>query len=165
MWMTRKGVRGTLLTNRCSTESTTLKTATVMAIIASDPPCRGSEDKRFVVARPGDRQTRRLHPCCSAKYSQGGARNFQAKNKDLTTTLASFLGHATRARMTNQSVSTTHGLCRNSLLKSVPVMAGALISTTAIAHTLRAQTKVTHDVAQYQDHPNNWQKCSGCVQF
>ena len=31
-----------------------------MAIIGSDPPWRGSEDKRFVVARPGYRQTPRV---------------------------------------------------------------------------------------------------------
>ena len=67
--------------------------------------------------------------------------------------------------MTNPSGSTKKGVCRRSLLKSVPVMAGAIISTNAIAHNLLAQTKLTHDAAKYQDHPNNGQQCSGCVQF
>ena len=44
-------------------------------------------------------------------------------------------------------------------------MAGAIISTNAIAQNLFAQTKLTHDVAKYQDHPKNGQQCSGCVQF
>ena len=67
--------------------------------------------------------------------------------------------------MTNPAGSTKQGFCRRSLLKSVPVMAGAIISTNAIAQNLFAQTKLTHDVAKYQDHPNNGQQCSGCVQF
>jgi len=64
--------------------------------------------------------------------------------------------------MTNPSGSTKQEFCRRSLLKSVP---GAIISTNAIAQNLFAQTKLTHDVAKYQDHPNNGQQCSGCVQF
>jgi hypothetical protein len=28
-----------------------------------------------------------------------------------------------------------------------------------------AQAKLTHNAAKYQDHPNNGQQCSGCVQF
>ena len=69
--------------------------------------------------------------------------------------------------MTNPSGSTKKGFCRRSLLKSVPVMAGAIISTNTMTprDNLLAQTKLTHDAAKYQDHPNNGQQCSGCVQF
>jgi len=56
-------------------------------------------------------------------------------------------------------------VCRRSLLKSVPMIAGAILSTNAVARTLFAQTKLTHEVAKYQDHPNNGQQCSNCVQF
>ena len=67
--------------------------------------------------------------------------------------------------MTNPSSSPKKGVCRRSVLKSVPVIAGAIISTSAVAPSLFAQAKLTHDVAKYQDHPNNGQQCSGCVQF
>ena len=61
--------------------------------------------------------------------------------------------------MTNPSSSIEKGVCRRSLLKSVPMIAGAIISTNV------AQAKLTHDAAKYQDHPNNGQQCSNCVQF
>ena len=67
--------------------------------------------------------------------------------------------------MTNPSSSINKGICRRSLLKSVPLIAGAIISTNAVAQNLFAQAKVTHDAAKYQDHPNNGQQCSNCVQF
>jgi hypothetical protein len=67
--------------------------------------------------------------------------------------------------MTNPSSSINKGLCRRSLLKSVPVIAGAIISTTAVAESLVAQTKLTHEAAKYQDTPKDGQQCSGCVQF
>ena len=63
------------------------------------------------------------------------------------------------------SSSIKKGMCRRSLLKSAPVIAGAMMSTSAVTQSLFAQTKLTHDVAKYQDHPNNGQQCSGCVQF
>ncbi len=62
--------------------------------------------------------------------------------------------------MTNPSSSINKGICRRSLLKSVPLIAGAIISTNAVAQNLFAQAKVTHDAAKYQDHPNNGQQCS-----
>ena len=67
--------------------------------------------------------------------------------------------------MTNPSSSINRGLCRRSLLKSVPVIAGAIISTNAMAESLVAQTKLTHEAAKYQDTPKDGQQCSGCVQF
>ena len=67
--------------------------------------------------------------------------------------------------MTNPSISTKTGVCRRSLLKSVPVIAGAVISTTVMAGSLFAQTKLTHEAAKYQDNPKDGQQCSGCVQF
>ncbi|MET0874804.1 MAG: high-potential iron-sulfur protein [Pseudolabrys sp.] len=67
--------------------------------------------------------------------------------------------------MTNPSSSINKGLCRRSLLKSVPVIAGAIISTSAMAESLVAQTKLTHEASKYQDTPKDGQQCSGCVQF
>ena len=66
--------------------------------------------------------------------------------------------------MTNPSCSTKKGFCRRSLLKSVPMIAGAIISTSAMAEMF-AQTKLTHEAAKYQDSPKDGQQCSGCVQF
>jgi hypothetical protein len=67
--------------------------------------------------------------------------------------------------MTNPSSATKKGLCRRSLLKSVPALAGAIISTNAMAESLFAQTKLTHEASKYQDNPKDGQQCSGCVQF
>jgi High potential iron-sulfur protein len=75
------------------------------------------------------------------------------------------LGNVRSACMTNPSSSIEKGFCRRSLLKSVPMIAGAIISTNAVAQNLFAQAKLTHDAAKYQDHPNNGQQCSNCVQF
>ena len=67
--------------------------------------------------------------------------------------------------MTNPSNSINKGLCRRSLLKSVPVIAGAIISTSAVAESLVAQTKLTHEASKYQDTPKDGAQCSGCTQF
>ena len=67
--------------------------------------------------------------------------------------------------MTDTSSSTKKGFCRRSLLKSVPAIAGLIISTNAIAESLSAQTKLTHEAVKYQDNPKDGQQCSGCVQF
>jgi hypothetical protein len=67
--------------------------------------------------------------------------------------------------MTNSSSTIKKGVFRRSLLKSVPMIAGAIVSTNAMAHNLFAQTKLTHEAAKYQDRPNNGQQCSGCVQL
>ena len=67
--------------------------------------------------------------------------------------------------MTDPSNSTKNVVCRRSLLKSVPAFAGAIIATNAMAESLFAQTKLTHEAAKYQDNPKDGQQCSGCVQF
>jgi hypothetical protein len=67
--------------------------------------------------------------------------------------------------MTNPSNPTKKGVCRRSLLKSVPAIAGAIISTNAMTGNLFAQTKLTHEAAKYQDQPKDGQQCSDCVYF
>jgi hypothetical protein len=67
--------------------------------------------------------------------------------------------------MHNPSSRIKKGVCRRSLLKTVPAIAGAIISTNAMADILFAQTKLTHEAAKYQDSPKDGQQCSGCVQF
>jgi hypothetical protein len=67
--------------------------------------------------------------------------------------------------MTDPSSLTRKGVCRRSLLKSVPAIAGAIIATHAMTESLFAQTKLTHEASKYQDQPKDGQQCSGCVQF
>jgi hypothetical protein len=67
--------------------------------------------------------------------------------------------------MTDQPSATKDGVCRRSLIKTVPMIAGAIISASAIPGSLFAQTKVSHAIAKYQDQPNNGQQCSTCAQF
>jgi high potential iron-sulfur protein len=67
--------------------------------------------------------------------------------------------------MTNSTHSNKTGVCRRSLLKSVPMIAGAIILTNAVDQNLFAQAKLTHEAAKYQDQPKDGQQCSGCVQF
>jgi len=50
------------------------------------------------------------------------------------------------------------------LLDSVSIAGGFILSAPA-ARTALAQTKVTHEIAKYQDTPKNDQKCSTCIQF
>ena len=51
------------------------------------------------------------------------------------------------------------------LLNSVSVAAGGFILSAPAARTALAQTKLTHEVAKYQETPKNDQKCSTCIQF
>jgi hypothetical protein len=67
--------------------------------------------------------------------------------------------------MTDQPDTSKAGVCRRSLLKSVPMIAGAIISASALPDRVFAQTKLTHEAAKYQDQPNNGQQCATCVQF
>ena len=67
--------------------------------------------------------------------------------------------------MRDQLGATKDGVCRRSVLKSVPMIAGAIISATAIPDSVFAQTKVSHEISKYQDQPKNGQQCSTCVQF
>jgi hypothetical protein len=45
------------------------------------------------------------------------------------------------------------------------MIAGAIISTSAVPQNLFGQQKLTHEAAKYQDSPKDGQQCSGCVQF
>ena len=83
----------------------------------------------------------------------------------LLSSLSSFLGNARRDSMTDRPAATRIGICRRSLLKGVPMVAGAIISASAIPDSLFAQTKLTHEAAKYQDQPKDGQQCSTCVQF
>ena len=67
--------------------------------------------------------------------------------------------------MTNPSNSTKKGICRRSLLKGMPAIAGAIISTKAMTGNAFAQTKLTHEAAKYQDKAKDGQQCSDCVYF
>jgi hypothetical protein len=50
-------------------------------------------------------------------------------------------------------------------LKNAPIHAGAIVSAAASPQAALVQTKLSHDVAKYQDQPKNGQKCSTCLQF
>jgi hypothetical protein len=97
--------------------------------------------------------------------TNGVSGTFQVAKRFFRARLASFLGNVRSARMTNPSSSIKKGICRRSLLKTVPAIAGVIISTNAMAQNLFAQTKLTHEAAKYQDSPKDGQQCSGCVQF
>ena len=56
------------------------------------------------------------------------------------------------------------GVCRRSLLKSVPIIAGAIISTN-FANRTSSRRRRLHQAAKYQDHPKDGQQCSGCQFF
>jgi hypothetical protein len=58
-------------------------------------------------------------------------------------------------------------ISRRSLLRGIPVVAGvaATLGTMGIQNTARAQAKLTHVQAKYQDTPKNGQECSTCLQF
>ena len=62
---------------------------------------------------------------------------------------------------------TNRKLSRRSLLKVVPAVAGAAFGLGAelAPRSARAQVKISHQVAMYQDTPKNGQQCSTCVQF
>ena len=51
------------------------------------------------------------------------------------------------------------------LLNGVSIAAGGFILSAPAARTALAQTKLTHEVAKYQDTPKDDQKCSTCIQF
>jgi hypothetical protein len=67
--------------------------------------------------------------------------------------------------MTSSSNSTKKGVCRRTLLKSVPAIVGGVISTNAMSKSVFAQTKLTHEAAKYQDQPNDGKQCSNCLYF
>jgi hypothetical protein len=67
--------------------------------------------------------------------------------------------------MTDRPDWTKAGMSRRWLLKNSPALAGAIASAVALPQNAFAQTKLTHEIAKYQDEPKNGQKCSTCVQF
>jgi hypothetical protein len=67
--------------------------------------------------------------------------------------------------MTDRPDWTEAGMSRRWLLKNSPAFAGAIASAVALPQNAFAQTKLTHEIAKYQDEPKNGQKCSTCVQF
>jgi hypothetical protein len=67
--------------------------------------------------------------------------------------------------MTDRTDTRERSVSRRSLLTSIPVVAGGLISVAAVAGNASAQTKISHADAKYQESPKNGQKCSTCLQF
>jgi hypothetical protein len=54
---------------------------------------------------------------------------------------------------------------RRAILLNSASIAGGFILSAPAARTASAQTKLTHEVAKYQDTPKDGQKCSTCIQF
>lgn len=55
---------------------------------------------------------------------------------------------------------------RRRVLRGVPIIAGvAVCFGMATPHAARAQSKLSHEQAKYQDKPKNGQECSTCLQF
>lgn len=69
--------------------------------------------------------------------------------------------------MADKVTDPTANTSRRMLLKSVPAIASAVAVFGAIAEPSAAvaQTKLSHQVAKYQDAPHNDQECSTCVNF
>ena len=67
--------------------------------------------------------------------------------------------------MIDRAPPTKQGVCRRSLLKSMPMIAGAIVTATALPDRVFAQAKVSHEIAKYQDQPKDGQQCSTCSQF
>lgn len=55
-------------------------------------------------------------------------------------------------------------ITRRLLLKSAPIVAGAVASL-GVRGADAQTTKLTHEVAKYQDSPHGGQQCSTCVNF
>ncbi len=54
---------------------------------------------------------------------------------------------------------------RRTMLLNSASIAGGLILSAPMVRTASAQTKLTHEVAKYQETPKDGQKCSTCIQF
>ena len=68
--------------------------------------------------------------------------------------------------MSDPTTGTTRRASRRAiLLNTVSIAAGGFILSAPAARTALAQTKLTHEVAKYQDTPKDNQKCSTCIQF
>jgi hypothetical protein len=55
------------------------------------------------------------------------------------------------------------GISRRAIMRGAMTLAG--IAASLAAENARAQTKLSHAVAKYQDTPKNGQQCSTCVNF
>ena len=66
----------------------------------------------------------------------------------------------------NDTKAPKEQISRRSLLKGAPMVAGIVVSAgmAAIPEAM-AQTKLSHEVAKYQDKPHDGQQCSACLQF
>ena len=93
------------------------------------------------------------------------SRNFSGRERVFPRMLTRFWAMQGGGSMIDQPSATKDGVCRRSLLKSVPMIAGAIISATAIPDSLFAQTKLSHEASKYQDQPKNGQQCSTCAAF
>ena len=68
--------------------------------------------------------------------------------------------------MSNSTIGPAGSASRRAILKNtVSIAAGGLILSAPAARSALAQTKLTHEVAKYQDTPKDNQKCSTCIQF
>lgn len=69
--------------------------------------------------------------------------------------------------MTDKATDLNSNTSRRTLLKSVPAIASAAVVLGALTkpQSAVAQTKLTHQVAKYQDTPHDGQECSTCVNF
>ena len=66
----------------------------------------------------------------------------------------------------NDFTASKKWISRRSLLTSAPMIAGAVFSLEGVPfRSAAAQTRLSHDVAKYQDTPKNGQQCSTCVNF
>jgi hypothetical protein len=56
---------------------------------------------------------------------------------------------------------------RRCVLQSVPMLAGAAVcfGMVAVPDAAKAQSKLSHEQAKYQDEPKDGQQCSTCLQF
>jgi hypothetical protein len=62
----------------------------------------------------------------------------------------------------SKATSPDKAASRRAILLRGATIAGGLAAATSLA---RAQTKLSHKEAKYQDTPKNGQKCSTCIQF
>ena len=68
--------------------------------------------------------------------------------------------------MSKSTTGSAGNASRRAILKnSVSIAARGLILSAPAARSALAQTKLTHEVAKYQDTPKDNQKCSTCIQF
>ncbi len=67
--------------------------------------------------------------------------------------------------MSKSTTGTAGSTSRRAVLLNTVSIAGGFILSAPAVHGASAQTKLTHEVAKYQDSPKDGQKCSTCIQF